>query len=415
MAASSRAVGISGLTAAKTAAVLDKTSLSGSSIQTAFFNSFQGKHLCKPPCLRVIAAARGKWDDSVLQKNLHNLPIVLSILTSAGDAMAMTKEDIVTSLTKVEETYQQIEGATSTAYGFSKDVLEQILKAVKPAMDAAMPYLQKVSDSAVQVASPVALDVTQKAQIALENAGVDTKPVLEAAKTAAVIAGGAAEQTTKAIEGAKPIASTTVDSIVSADPIILAEAAGALILLYLFVPSILSSIAFSFRGYKGDLTPAQALELLTKQDYVMIDIRTEKEKSKAGIPSLPRPAKNKLVSIAVEEFPNKLRSLLRKFKQVEAEVTSLKISYLKRLNKGSRIVIMDSYGDVAKIVAKSLTSLGFTHTWILTDGFSGNRGWLQSCLGTESYNTSFAQIFSSSRIIPTNSGTRRILAGGVDD
>ncbi|GLJ25795.1 hypothetical protein SUGI_0493930 [Cryptomeria japonica] len=415
MAASSRAVGISGLTGAKTAALLDRSFISNSSIQTAAFYRFQGKPSCRHPSLRLNATAKEKLDDSVPPKILYYLPTVFSILSSAGDAEAVTKEEIVTTLTQVEETYQQISGAASTAYGVSKDFLDQVLKIIKPAMDASMPYLQKATDSAVQVATPVASDVSQKAQKALQDAGVDTKPVVEAAKTAAVIAGGAAEQTTKAFEGAKPVASSTIESLLSAGPIVLAEAVGALILLYLIVPSILSSISFSFRGYKGDLTPPQALELLTKQDYVMIDVRTEKEKSKAGIPSLPRPAKNKLVSIPIEEFPNKLRSVLRKFKQVEAEVAALKISYLKRLNKGSRIVIMDSYGDVAKIVAKALTSLGFKNTWILTDGFSGGRGWLQSCLGTESYGTSFAQILSPSRVIPASSGTRRLLAGGVDE
>lgn len=419
----SKAVGIYGLSG--TAAFLDKPFLS-SSVKPAFqvHHKAQGKLLPNAHSLRIVASA--KWDDN-LRKNSHYLPMLLSIFTFVGDAKAVTKEDIVTTLTKVEDAYQKLEGATSSAYGVSKDFIEQALKTMKPGMDAAMPYIQKATDSAVQIASPVASDVTQQAQKALESAGVDPKPVVEAAKTAAIVAGGAAEQTTKAIEGAKPVASATIDSLLSSDPIVLAGGAGALILLYLLAPSIFSTISFSVRGYKGDLSPAEALQLLTKQDYVMIDVRTEKEKSKAGIPSVPRSAKNKLLSLAVEEFPNKLRSLLRNSKKVEAEVAALKISHLKRLNKSSRVVIMDSYGDVAKTVARALTDLGFNSTWILTDGFSGGKGWLQSCLGTESYNASFAEILSPSRIIPAGRGrfgttrsgsqatSRRLLAGGLDD
>lgn len=61
---------------------------------------------------------------------------------------------------------------------------------------------------------------------------------------------------------------------------------------------------------------------------------------------------------------------------------------------------MCRYSDVAKIVAKSLTNLGFKNCWVVTDGFSGGRGWLQSRLGTDSYNVSLAQVLSPSRIIP---------------
>ena len=132
-------------------------------------------------------------------------------------------------------------------------------------------------------------------------------------------------------------------------------------------------------------------------------------------------------------------------KKVEAEIAALKISHLKKINKGSNIVIMDSwvsfqvyltskiilspfyhflfvdlkwvlllsyiiiltfgldtirYSDSAKIVARSLTSLGFKNTWTVADGFSGNKGWLQSRLGTDSYNFSFAEVLSPSRVIP---------------
>lgn len=44
----------------------------------------------------------------------------------------------------------------------------------------------------------------------------------------------------------------------------------------------------------------------------------------------------------LEELPSKLKGLVRSTKQVEADIVALKISYLKRVNKGSNIVIMDS-------------------------------------------------------------------------
>jgi len=49
--------------------------------------------------------------------------------------------------------------------------------------------------------------------------------------------------------------------------------------------------------FAGDLTPAQALDLISTQNYVLIDIRSEKDKDKAGIPRLPSNAKNRMVAI----------------------------------------------------------------------------------------------------------------------
>uniref|UniRef100_A0A0D2ZTY6 AMP-dependent synthetase/ligase domain-containing protein n=1 Tax=Brassica oleracea var. oleracea TaxID=109376 RepID=A0A0D2ZTY6_BRAOL len=134
-------------------------------------------------------------------------------------------------------------------------------------------------------------------------------------------------------------------------------------------------------AFANDLTPAQTLDLLCSKNYLMVDIRSEKEKEKSGIPRLPSNAKNSMIAIPLEELPNKVKGIVRNSKRVEAEIAALKISYLKRINKGSNIIIMDS-------------------------------GWLQSRLGTDSYNFSFAQVLSPSRIIPavsrfvTRSGTK---------
>lgn len=47
----------------------------------------------------------------------------------------------------------------------------------------------------------------------------------------------------------------------------------------------------------GKLSPAQALDLISSSNYVMIDIRSENDKNKAGIPRLPSSAKNKMIAI----------------------------------------------------------------------------------------------------------------------
>lgn len=70
-------------------------------------------------------------------------------------------------------------------------------------------------------------------------------------QTAVTVAGEAAGQAEKYIEGAQPSISSTLENIFSADPLVIATGAGALLVLYLLAPSLLSSVAYSFRGFKG--------------------------------------------------------------------------------------------------------------------------------------------------------------------
>ncbi|BBH04060.1 calcium sensing receptor [Prunus dulcis] len=297
-----------------------------------------------------------------------------SPLPFEAQAFSLSKDQIVSSLTEVEQTIDQVQQAGSTVFEGTERAGEQALK----------------------IASPTISEVSKKAQEAIQSSGFDTQPVLGAAKTVADAAG----QTTKVIEEAKPIASSTIQTISSADPIVIAGTAGALFLTYLLLPPIWSALSFSLRGYKGSLTPAQTLDLISTKNYLLIDIRPEKDKDKAGIPRLPSSAKSKMIAIPLEELPSKLRGLVRNAKKVEAEIAALKISFLKKVNKGSNIVILDSYSDSGKIVARALTSLGFKKCWTVADGFSGSKGWLQSRLGADSYNLSFAEVLSPSRVIP---------------
>ncbi|MBA0674200.1 hypothetical protein Goari_015810, partial [Gossypium aridum] len=278
-------------------------------------------------------------------------PISLSLPTSTAisllalfsppheaKAINLSKEQIISSLNEVEKTIDQVQEASSSALDVAQQIFDVVGKVLKPAIDAGVPIAQKAGEEALKVASPAISEASKKAQEAFQGTGLDTEPVLSAAKTAA----DAAKQTTKVIEVAKPIASSTMETITSAEPITIVATGGALFVAYLLIPPIWSFISYNLRGYKGgDLTPAQALDLISSQNYVMIDIRSEKDKDRAGVPRLPSSAKNKMVAIPLEELPSKLRSLVRNTKKVEAEIAALKISYLKKISKSSNIVIMD--------------------------------------------------------------------------
>ncbi|XP_010663516.1 calcium sensing receptor, chloroplastic isoform X3 [Vitis vinifera] len=297
---------------------------------------------------------------------------------------------------KVEKKIDEIQEVGSGFLDTTQRILEVVANALKPGIDAAGPILKQAGEQASKIASPAISEASKTAEEAIQSSGLDTAPILNAAKTVTE----AAQQTTKLIQEAKPIASSTVETISTAEPTVIVGTAGALFVAYLLFPPIWSVISFSLRGYKGELTPAQTLDLVSTKNYVMIDIRSEKDKEKTGIPRFPSGAKNRIFAIPLEELPSKLRGLVRNSKKVEAEIVAVKISYLKKISKSSNIVIMDSYSDSAKIVARVLTSLGFKDCWTVAGGFSGSRGWLQSRLGTDYYNFAFAEIVSPSRVIP---------------
>lgn len=47
----------------------------------------------------------------------------------------------------------------------------------------------------------------------------------------------------------------------------------------------------------GDLTAPQTLDLLVKDNYTLVDVRTVREKTKSGVPSLPKNAKKKILPV----------------------------------------------------------------------------------------------------------------------
>lgn len=47
-------------------------------------------------------------------------------------------------------------------------------------------------------------------------------------------------------------------------------------------------------------------------------------------------------ALRLEDLPSKLKGMVRNAKKAEAEIAALKISYLKKIGKGSNVIIMDS-------------------------------------------------------------------------
>ncbi|KAK9135207.1 hypothetical protein Syun_014537 [Stephania yunnanensis] len=320
---------------------------------------------------------------------------LLALFTSPNDAkaLAISKDQIMSSITQVESVIEQAQEAGSGVLGFSQRVFQVVIEALKPGVEAAVPVLKKAGDKALEIASPAVSEASKMAEEAMTSSGIDPDPVVE---TMASVA----QQTTKVIDVAKSIAVSAVEIISSSEPVVIVDAVGAVFLTSLLLPPIWSVISYGLRGYKGTFLVSIQLPIICWKRILMKKMESFTAKDRAGNNRVPFRARIVGVMIRLEELPSKLRGIVRNSKKVEAEIIALKISYLKRISTRSYIVIMDSYCDTAKTVAKALTSLGLKNSWVLVGGFSGGKGWTQSRLGTDSYNVTFAEVLTPSRIIP---------------
>ncbi|XBH79949.1 hypothetical protein VPH35_105799 [Triticum aestivum] len=313
-----------------------------------------------PPAATKGTPRRAPWNAAPLAAAAASSTAALMDATPVAHAAAFSKEDVAGSFTKVVDTVDAVIGVGGKVAEQSFVVLRALGEAVKPAL----PVLQSAGEQALKLASPVVSDASRQATEALQGAGVDLAPFQSAFKTVA-------DAAQPAFGAAKPIASETVQTIGSLEGTDYVVAAGAAFLAYLLLPPAWSLLSYGLRGYKGDLSPAQALDMVASQGYLIIDVRTENDKAKAGVPQLPSNAKNKIIalpcalfpflprnltitatpcfiqlhffcSVRLEELPNKIKGMVRNAKRAEAEIAALKISYFKRIRKGSNIVVMDS-------------------------------------------------------------------------
>ena len=64
--------------------------------------------------------------------------------------------------------------------------------------------------------------------------------------------------------------------------------------------------------------------------------------------------------------PQRLRGSLRDAGSLENTITALQIASLKRINGGTKVILLDRYGSAARAVAKELARKGFSQVYTVT-------------------------------------------------
>ena len=68
------------------------------------------------------------------------------------------------------------------AFGTAASIFSSVSNVVKPAVEFAVPIAKQAGEQVVKIASPVASELSRKAQEVIQSSGVDTQPVVSAAK-----------------------------------------------------------------------------------------------------------------------------------------------------------------------------------------------------------------------------------------
>lgn len=259
---------------------------------------------------------------------------------------------------------------TSSAIEQASKALEEASPVVKSSLDAVAPVVSDAATKIVAAAKPAG----EAAIKALADQGVDTATVTDVASKTVTVAGPAVEKTVGVLQG-------VVAALSEQEPQDLAVYAGAAVVLYLAAPSLLGALSVAARGYAGEYTALQALDVLvTESNAVLVDIRGDSEVAGSGLPDVPRAASGKVNRVPSGIESGALRGQFKDVNSVEDGVAAMRVAGLKRVTRGTQILLLDSNGSKASNIAKRLSSMGFGQVYVIKGGFNG---WKKSQLPTK--------------------------------
>jgi hypothetical protein len=82
----------------------------------------------------------------------------------------------------VEKTIDKVQEVGSSFFDTTQHILEVVGNALKPGIEVALPIVRQAGEQALKFASPAVSEASKKAQEVIQSSGLDTQPVLSAAK-----------------------------------------------------------------------------------------------------------------------------------------------------------------------------------------------------------------------------------------
>lgn len=82
----------------------------------------------------------------------------------------------------MEKTIDKVQEVGSSFFDTTQHILEVVGNALKPGIEVALPIVRQAGEQALKFASPAVSEASKKAQEVIQSSGLDTQPVLSAAK-----------------------------------------------------------------------------------------------------------------------------------------------------------------------------------------------------------------------------------------
>lgn len=126
----------------------------------------------------------------------------------------------------------------------------------------------------------------------------------------------------------------------------------------------------TYGGYSGDLAPASALDLLTKDgNIVLVDIRPEALQEIEGIPDLRRQARFKVANVEAIKVQGSIQKFLKNVDDTDAVINATIIKNLKCVERNTKVIVMDAEGSQSKRLARALKRVGIKMPYRIEGGF----------------------------------------------
>ena len=113
---------------------------------------------------------------------------------------------------------------------------------------------------------------------------------------------------------------------------------------------------------------------------MLVDIRSDSEVAASGIPDVPRAVKGKVNRVPSGIESSNLRGQFKDVNTVEDGVAAMRVAGLKRVSRGTQVLLLDSKGGKSASIAKRLAAMGYGQVYVINGGFNG---WKQSQLPTK--------------------------------
>eukprot|EP00798_Chlamydomonas_sp_ICE-L_P025113 gene25113-10754_t len=296
-------------------------------------------------------------------KAVHKVPVagivgvvvpLVAVAPAYADEVDSTIDTVVSAIQTAGDFAKSAGTTISTGFDAVKAGYESVSPFINQTIEAATPYAKQ----AVTAVSAAANSVAPIISDAVKSSGLPVKETLDTVNTTA----GTVSTT------AAPYVTKVSEFVTTTDPIVLGEIGVGAAALLLLVPGFLDGL----KGYAGKYTAAAAQDNIVNAGAFLIDVRSAREKDASGLPDLPSSANSKYFEVELATTADrKLRGSLRDAGSLEVQITALQIASLKKLSKGSIVIIMDKNGGTATNVAKALASKGFGKVYTMTGGFDG--------------------------------------------